>query len=71
MKGRQTTVYRETYKVNTARIKDHLKPQCVHQVTGFTVDEAFLLAAGKVREADGREREYHDIRVYFTEGDQK
>lgn len=62
---RERTIYREVYRSPGLRITDDRRPTTGHQASGFVVDEAFILAAGCV-EVDGRQREYHDVRIYYT-----
>ncbi len=67
-KARTITLYRETYKADQLRIIDARKPVTTHQAPGFVVDEAFVLAAGRVQQ-DGKEREYQDLRIYYVEAE--
>jgi hypothetical protein len=61
------TLYEERYKAHALRVKSHLLPTLPHvDSTGFTVDSAYVLRAGRA-EVDGIELEYQELRVYFKE----
>lgn len=68
LRGKETVLYAETYKAGCARIRADKRPTLPHLTAGFTVAEAYLLKAGRVKRADGTEQEFQDLRVYLVEG---
>lgn len=62
---KEKLIYKETYKLGSAHIRTGKEPVLHHITPGWQVDDAYLLAVGRV-ERDGKEIEFQDMRVYLS-----
>lgn len=65
---RPRTMYRETYRPGALVLREETLPELKHISDNGERLRAVgceILAAGLVRHEDGKEVEYHDLRVYF------
>ena len=64
---RDQILYAETYRAPGLKIKSELLPTLPSATQGFEVYEAYVLKAGRIERADGRQLEFQDVRIYLRE----
>lgn len=60
-------LYAETYIAPGLRIREHVLPTLPSATPGFKVVNAFVMKAGSLRDLDGDEYEFQDVRIYLKE----
>ena len=64
--AKEKYTYRETYKKPYLRFLRDKFPVAKHLTEGSVIVDAALMAAGRV-EVDGKDLEYHDIRIFIDQ----
>jgi hypothetical protein len=67
-KPKVRTIYAETYKPHSMKIKSFCLPTLPSATPGYVVDSAYVMKAGSV-ELDGKALEFQDVRIYLRLGE--